>query len=63
MAKEVHIIIDPKTGKMEFEVNGVVGESCTDITQVLTRSHEVEDEQLTEDYYTPNSEPVYVEDL
>jgi hypothetical protein len=60
MAKTVEIIIDPKTGKLEFEVNGVVGESCTDITDVLTRGHEVEDSQLTEEYYTPAEEPAYV---
>jgi len=61
--KEIYIVIDPKTGKVEYEVNGVVGESCTDITNVLARGHEVEEERLTEEYYTPAEEPAYIGDL
>lgn len=62
MAKKVHIIIDPKTGRVEYEVEGVLGGACTDITSALTKGHQVEQEQLTEDYYVPQEEPAYVSD-
>lgn len=61
--KTVIAVINPKTGQVEYEVNGVVGSSCTDITDVLTTGHEVEDERLTEEYYTPTIMPAYIEDL
>jgi hypothetical protein len=59
MAKRVHIIINPKTGTVEYEVEGVIGGACTDITSALTKGHQVENEQLTEDYYAPQVEPAY----
>lgn len=63
MATTVDIIINPKTGEVEYEVSGVMGKSCTDITEVLTAGHEVEDERLTEEYYEVSEQPAYVEDL
>jgi hypothetical protein len=62
MAKKVHIVINPKTGQVEFEVEGVMGGACTDITQALVKGHLVQDERLTEDYYVPQEEPAYVGD-
>lgn len=62
MAAKVHIIINPKTGQVEFEVEGVMGASCTDITKALTKGHVVQDEKLTEDYYVPSTEPAYVDE-
>lgn len=62
MAKKVHIVINPKTGQVEFEVEGVMGGACTDITNALVKGHLVQDEKLTEDYYSPISEPAYVEE-
>lgn len=61
--KSVQICIDPKTGKVEYEVQGVVGGACTDITNALVKGHLVEEEELTEDFYTPQEEPQFVEDL
>lgn len=61
--KKLHIIIDSKTGKVEYEVEGVVGASCTDITSALTKGHQIEDEQLTEEYMEMSSVPAYIEDL
>jgi hypothetical protein len=63
MSKKVHIIIDPKSGRVEFEVEGVVGGACTDITNALVKGHLVEESELTEDYYTPQESPNFVEDL
>lgn len=60
MSKKVHIIINPKTGQVEFEVEGVMGGACTDITKQLTKGHIVQDEQLTEDFYQAQEEPAYV---
>ena len=62
MSKKVHIIINPKTGQVEFEVEGVAGGACTDITNALVKGHLVQDERLTEDFYTPSTEPAYVGD-
>lgn len=62
MSKKVHIVIDPKTGKVEFEVEGVVGAKCTDITAALVKGQIIEDEQLTEDYYEAQELPAYAED-
>lgn len=62
MPKIVHIIIDPKTAQVEFEVEGVVGGACTDITSALTKGHLVQESELTEDYYTPSELPAYNED-
>lgn len=62
MAKKVHIVINPKTGQVEFEVEGVMGGACTDITNALVKGHLVQDERLTEDYYVPQEEPAYVGD-
>jgi hypothetical protein len=60
--KRLHIVINPKTRQVEFEVEGVVGGACTDITNALVKGHLVQDEKLTEDYYTPSVEPAYVGD-
>ncbi len=63
MPRKIQIIINPKTGEREFEIQGVIGAKCTDLSTVLARDQEVKDEQYTEDYYTPQTEPQFVEDL
>lgn len=60
--KKVQITINPKTGQVEFEIEGVAGSACTDITAALVKGHIVQDEKLTEDYYIPQEEPAYVGD-
>lgn len=62
MPAKVQISINPKTGQVEFEIEGVAGSSCTDITSALAKGHVIQDERLTEDYYTPAEEPAYVGD-
>lgn len=47
---EVVVVIDPRTGKAIFEINGVQGESCTDITEQLVAGRHVEDEGFTEEH-------------
>ncbi len=60
MPMKVNIIIDPKTARVEFEVEGVVGGACTEITQALVKGHEVLDEELTEDYFSVENLPQYI---
>ncbi len=63
MAKKIHIIVNPKTGQVEFEVEGVIGASCTDLTNALAKGHKVEAEQLTEDYFQASVNPAYIQDM
>jgi hypothetical protein len=62
MAK-VTMIHNPKTGETLFEVDGVVGESCTDITAAIIAGNEQLEQQYTEEYYTPDVMPDYVHDM
>jgi hypothetical protein len=63
MPKTVHICINPKTGQVEFEVEGVMGGACTDITNALVKGHLVQDERLTEDFYVPQESPNYIDEM
>ena len=60
MAK-VHVTVDPKTGQASFEVEGVVGGKCTDITNALTLGKQVLEQQFTSEYCVPETLPDYVE--
>lgn len=60
MSKQVVVVIDPNTSEMEFEVKGVQGGKCTDITEVLTQSNETLDVQHTEEYNVPDVLPEYI---
>ena len=60
---KLHVVIDPKTGRVEYEIEGIAGGKCTDLTKVMQAGHEVEEEQLTEEYYTPSEMPAYIEDI
>lgn len=57
--KQVHIIINPKTGLVEFEVQGMSGGKCVDITSALAKGHETKAEQLTEEFYEPSELPQF----
>jgi len=60
MSARIEIVIDPKTGEVTYEVSGMPGTGCTDITSALSRGQEVLDEGLTEEYWTPQGEPAYI---
>jgi Protein of unknown function (DUF2997) len=60
MAK-VHVTIDPKTGTASFEVEGVAGGKCTDITNALTAGKQILDQQYTSEYCMPEVLPDYIE--
>lgn len=42
--------IDVKDGTVSYEVQGVDGTKCTDITDLLTAGTDVEEEHFTEEY-------------
>jgi hypothetical protein len=58
--KRLHGCINPKTGLVEFEVEGVMGGACTDITNALAKGQQVLEERLTEDFFVPNESPNYI---
>jgi len=60
MAGQVIVLINPKTGETTFEVNGVQGTKCEDITAALERNNQVLDKQYTEEYEVPDVLPDYI---
>jgi hypothetical protein len=60
MSQKVTVVIDPKTGEMTFEVEGVMGGKCTDITNALVRSNDHVDTQYTSEFEVPDVLPDYI---
>jgi hypothetical protein len=54
------VTVDPKTGQMTFEVNGVVGTKCEEVTAALERNNDVVQKQYTEEHEVPDVLPDYV---
>lgn len=61
MAKVI-VKINPKTGESTYEVNGVEGSKCEEITEAITRSNDEVDKQYTEEYHVPDTMPDYITD-
>jgi len=59
MASNVDVIIDPKTMKVVFEVNGIQGEGCELVTAGLVGGREVEDSGVTEEHHYNSGLPNY----
>lgn len=59
----IQIIINKKTREVEFEIVGMPGVRCKDLTDVLARGHQQLDERLTEDWYTPQELPATIDEL
>lgn len=55
----VIVCIDPKSGQTTFEVNGVQGEGCTAITELLAAGREIEDQNTTEEFHYRDALPNY----
>ena len=62
MSKEVRIRINPKTCEIEYEINGVVGPSCTDLTDQLTQGDDILEQKHTDGYYIPLPVPEYIQE-
>ena len=60
MSQKVTVVIDPKSGEMTFEVEGVMGGKCTDITNALVRSNDVKETQYTSEFEVPDVLPDYI---
>lgn len=60
MSRKVEVIIDPKTGTVQYEISGVVGTACEELTEALQRDNEVMEMQYTEEYETPEELPDYI---
>ena len=59
MAK-VYVTIDPATGERKYEIEGVGGVACDEITRAIEQSNEVMERQYTEEYNLPDYLPDYV---
>lgn len=59
MAK-VTVKINPENQQVTYEVEGVMGGKCTDITQALLASNEEIETQLTAEYCASQDLPDYV---
>lgn len=55
----VTVIINPKDGTAKYEVAGVQGGACEDLTKALEQNNEVLDKQYTEEYCVPEELPDY----
>lgn len=57
----VIVQIDPQTQKVTYEIEGVVGTKCTDITKALIAANEEVETQFTSEYCVPEELPDYLE--
>jgi len=60
MAQRVIVIIDPVSGQVTYEVEGVEGARCTDLTNVLTAGKKVLEQTLKNEYYDEATKPDYL---
>ena len=60
---KVIVRINPKTGDIEFEVNGIKGAGCKDITNILKNSWTVYEEKDKPELYEELELPDYVENM
>lgn len=58
----VEVLIDPRTMKIIYEINGIQGESCEEVTALLARDREIEDSGFTEEHNYREELPNYRED-
>jgi hypothetical protein len=57
---KITVIINPKNGEVQYQVEGVVGSSCTDLTSALLRDKEVVEQRLTAEYTDVAELPDYI---
>ena len=56
---KINITINPKTGEKTYDIEGALGVSCTDLTNVLTRGEEVKEQTLKASYFDAEQLPIY----
>ena len=60
---EVKARFNKKTGNVEFEVNGIKGVACKEITDVLAQEVDVYDEEEKAELYETVDNPDFVENM
>lgn len=58
--RQVVVVHDPKTGETSYEVVGMPGTGCTDLTNALTQGKEVTEHHLTSEYCEQQERPDYI---
>jgi hypothetical protein len=55
--------INKRTGDIEFEVNGIKGSSCKDITTLITQGLDVYKEEEKPEMYEVSDLPDFIENM
>lgn len=58
---KVIVQINPQTQEVTYEVQGVMGTKCTDLTKALLAENEEVETQYTSEYCVPEELPDYLE--
>ena len=56
---KVIIRINPKDFTVSYEIEGIKGEKCTELTDILTRGLEVKEQKYLEEYLSKEELPVF----
>lgn len=59
MAK-VFLTIDPKTGEQKWEVQGVSGVACDEVTKAIEQNNEIVEKLYTHEHQLPDVLPEYL---
>jgi len=60
MSQKVTAIINPKTGEVTYEIEGVMGSKCAEVTAAIIASNEKKESQYTSEYEVPDTLPDYI---
>jgi len=60
---KVIVKINPETQEVTYEVEGVMGTKCTDITKALVADNDEVETQFTEEYCVPEELPDYINNM
>lgn len=58
---QVIMVYDPVTKETTYEVSGMPGTGCTDLTNALTQGKQVLQQDLTCEYFTPAERPDFID--
>lgn len=58
---EVEVVIDPKTREMTFEIKGMSGTGCSDLTNALVQGKQELERTNTCEYYEEQERPDYID--
>lgn len=61
MEQKVLVEIDPATMQIRFEVQGMEGTGCEDLTNALTQGMTVKDQDYTHEYRNTEGVPAFTE--